>query len=78
MAREKSLKRSGAFCGTEPPKEPPDLPLPEGDKFRAFPPQVSLQEMMRRSAQIREWFPESVPTPEERWRAKTEVEFRLL
>ena len=75
----KSWKLSGESSGTgERPAGSGDLILPEGDKFRALPPQVSIKEMMRRSPQIREWFPESVPTAEERWRAKRHAEFRLL
>lgn len=30
-----------------------------------------------RIRQIREWFPEAIPTAEERWRAKVQVEFHL-
>ncbi|MCW5559634.1 MAG: hypothetical protein KIT22_17595 [Verrucomicrobiae bacterium] len=57
--------------------ETPDLVLPEGDPFRSLPPQLSLAEFIIRNRQLREWFPQGIPTPEERWLAKTDVEFVL-
>ena len=54
-----------------------DLVFPEGDPFRSLPPQLSLAEFIVRNRQLREWFPHGIPTPEERWRAKTDAEFIL-
>ena len=54
-----------------------DFDLPEGEGIAALPPLVSLEQMIKRSRQLREWFPIGIPTPEERWRAKTDVEFHL-
>jgi hypothetical protein len=33
--------------------------------------------MIQRSRQLRQWFPDGLPSEEERWRAKTTDEFRL-
>ena len=54
-----------------------DLELPVWDLPRSMPPLVTLPEMMRRIRQLREWFPEGIRTPEERWKAKTDVAFIL-
>jgi len=54
-----------------------ELNLPVGETFRALPPQVSLTRFMERNRQLRQWFPAGLRTAEERWQAKTEVEFRL-
>lgn len=53
------------------------LNLPEGDGFRSLPPQVSLEELIRRNRQLRRWFPAGLPTEEERWQTKRAAEFRL-
>jgi len=42
-----------------------------------LPPQLSLAEFIARNRQLREWFPQGIPTPEERLRAKTDAEFVL-
>ena len=54
-----------------------DLILPDGETFRSLPPRVSMPEMMRRIRELRQWFPEGLRRPEERWAAKSDVEFRL-
>lgn len=59
------------------PRPNPELNFPEGQRFRALPPRLSLAELIRRNRQLRLWFPASLPRPEERWRAKTTMEFRL-
>jgi hypothetical protein len=52
-----------------------DLPDPEG--FTSLPTWVSLERMMTGSRQMRAWFPAGIRTPEERWQAKTDQEFKL-
>ena len=52
--------------------EPVDEPL-----VRRLPPQVSLEEMRRRSRQLRAWFPAGIRSAEERWRDKTTDPFIL-
>lgn len=54
-----------------------ELHLPEDPGFAPQPPRVSLAQMMARSRQLRAWFPSGIRTPEERWQAKTTLEFRL-
>lgn len=54
-----------------------DLNLPEGEGFRSMPPRLSMAEFVRRNQELRRWFPNGLKTPEERWKAKTEVEFHL-
>lgn len=78
MAAETSTTPSFASCET------PDsvfaeleLKLPDGEGFRSLPPQVSLAKMIQRIRQLREWFPAGLRCPEERWQAKTTVEFQL-
>jgi hypothetical protein len=68
---------SDSHESNEGPQSSLDLKLPPGEKFRSLPPLVSIEEMMRRSRQLREWFPAGLPTEQERWRAKSEVEFKL-
>ena len=52
-----------------------DLPNPEG--FTSLPTWVSLERMMKGIRQMRAWFPAGIPTPEERWQAKSTQEFKL-
>jgi hypothetical protein len=52
-----------------------DLPNPEG--FTSLPTRVSLERMMKGIRQMRAWFPAGIPTPEERWQAKSTQEFKL-
>lgn len=54
-----------------------ELNLPVDEGFAPLPPLVSLPEMIQRSRQLRHWFPEGIATPEERWRAKSELPFVL-
>jgi len=39
---------------------------------------VPFDRMRDRIRQLRAWFPASLPTPEERWKAKVQVEFRIM
>jgi len=69
---------SSASSGIHDARAPSlELNLPDGEGFRSFPPRVSMLEMMRRIRQLRHWFPEGLRRPEERWAAKSDVEFRL-
>jgi hypothetical protein len=52
-----------------------DLPNPEG--FTSLPTRVSLVRMRKGIRQMRAWFPAGIPTPEERWQAKSTQEFKL-
>ncbi len=52
-----------------------ELPNPEG--FTSLPTWVSLERMLKGIRQMRAWFPAGIPTPEERWQAKTTQEFKL-
>jgi hypothetical protein len=54
-----------------------ELDLPEGEAFRSLPPRVSLAAMMKRNRELRQWFPSGLRRPEERWAAKSNVEFHL-
>ena len=54
-----------------------DLNFPDGEELRSFPPRVSLAEMIERNRQLRRWFPAGLRRAEERWQAKTAVEFHL-
>jgi hypothetical protein len=42
-----------------------------------LPPLCSIEQMMQRSRELRRWFPAGLPTEEERWLAKSNVEFCL-
>jgi hypothetical protein len=54
-----------------------ELNLPDGEGFAPLPPLVPLSEMIERSRQLRHWFPQGIPSPGERWRAKSELPFVL-
>lgn len=53
------------------------LDLPSEPGFVSSPPLVSLAVMAERIRQLRRMFPNGIPTEEERWRRKCDVEFRL-
>ena len=59
------------------PRPDLDFELPEADGFTSVAPLVSLERMISGSRQMRAWFPAGIPTAEERWRAKSDVEFCL-
>jgi hypothetical protein len=52
-----------------------DMPDPEG--CTSLPTWVSLERMMKGIREMRAWFPDGIPTAEERWQAKTTQEFKL-
>ncbi len=54
-----------------------ELELPVAPSLPRVPAKISLSEMMRKCQELRQWFPESIPTLKERWEAKREVEFQL-
>jgi len=74
--RYEQLKLSSGSCEI---RDAPslDLHLPDGEGFSPLPPHVSLGQMIRRSHQLREWFPGGLRSPQERWLAKTTHEFQL-
>ena len=74
METGKSTKPSSETCEVH---NLPDLDLPTDPHFAPLPPQVSIEQMIKRSRELREWFPDGVPTEEERWRAKSNLEFQL-
>lgn len=78
MAAEKYTKPSSDSCEIhDAPSLDLKLELPEGEEFSSLPPLVSLAELIRRSHQLRQWFPTGLRPAEERWQAKTTVEFHL-
>jgi hypothetical protein len=76
---EKCTKLSSGSCEIHDAPSAPnlDLHLPDGEGFKPLPPRVSLGQMIRRSHQLREWFPGGLRSPQERWLAKTTHEFQL-
>lgn len=54
-----------------------ELNLPEDRGFISRPPRVSLVQMIKRSQQLRAWFPAGIRTPEERWQAKSTQVFKF-
>jgi hypothetical protein len=78
MGTGKSTTPSSDSCGTHDKALPTlDLNLPDEDRFRSWPSRISMAEFVRRNQVLRQWFPNGLKTPEERWRAKTDVEFHL-
>jgi hypothetical protein len=53
------------------------LVFPVDPDFRSLPPKVSMDRYLEFNRQIREWFPGSIPTEEERLARKVDVEFVL-
>ncbi len=54
-----------------------DLVFPVGGFVATLPPLISIEEMIERSRQLRDWFPAGIRSDEERWKAKTDVPFVL-
>jgi hypothetical protein len=78
MAAERYTIRSSASSEIHDATSPGlELELPNGEGFDSLPPRVSLAEMIERSRQLRCWFPTGLRRAEERWQAKTDVEFHL-
>jgi hypothetical protein len=61
----------------KPVQEHAGLELPTDSPPIQVPPQISLDTMQRRIKEIAKMFPDSVPTPEERFRTKIDVPFEL-
>jgi hypothetical protein len=59
------------------PRPSLDLDLPDAEGFRSMPPLVSIEHMIRTNKRFRALFPNGIPTEEERWARKRDVEFRL-
>jgi hypothetical protein len=53
------------------------LEFPVEPDFRPLPPLISIEAMIRRSAELRKMFPDGIPTEEERLAAKVSEEFVL-
>ena len=68
---------TGKISETYDHDDGPGLDLPTDSHFTPLPPQVSIEQMIKWSRELREWFPDGVPTAEERWRAKSNLEFTL-
>lgn len=78
MAAVNSMTHSSDSSGTPERHEPNlDLVFPVGGFVATLPPLISIEEMIERSRQLREWFPDGVRSAEERWKAKTDVPFVL-
>ncbi|MCS1410379.1 MAG: hypothetical protein M2R45_03571 [Verrucomicrobia subdivision 3 bacterium] len=54
-----------------------EIDLPNCEGLRVMPGGGSIEQMMERSHALRQWFPQGIPTAQERWEAKRAVEFRL-
>ena len=68
------MKRSSESSATDSLN---DLELPFDPDFHPLPPLVSMEIMIERNAQFRKWFPDGIPTEEERLRSKVSEEFIL-
>jgi hypothetical protein len=55
----------------------PDLELPCEPRTHPLPPEIPLAELVRRCGELRLWFPDAMPTEEERLRSKVAAEFIL-
>ena len=78
MAPEKSTTPSSASSAIRDAAAPSlDLNLPDGEGFRSLPPCLSLERMVERNRQLRQWFPRGLRSAEERWQAKTSVAFEF-
>ncbi len=78
MAPERFTKPSSASCEIhEAALQGADLDLPTGGMDSSLPPRLTMQALMQRNRQLRQWFPSGLPTPEERWQAKCTAEFCL-
>lgn len=68
---------SDSSATPERPEPSLDLVFPEGGFVATLPPLISIEDMIERSRQLREWFPAGIRSAEERWKAKTDVPFVL-
>lgn len=78
MATERFTRPSSTSCEIHEEAAPSlDLDFPSGDARRLLPPRIPLATMVQRNRQLRQWFPNGLKSPEERWSAKTTAEFYL-
>ncbi len=79
MATKKSTKPSSESSVTREAPAPrgTEVEFPSDPDFVSRPPLVSLELMARRIRQLREMFPKGIPTEDERWLRKCDVEFHL-
>ena len=78
MEQKKSTKPSFESCDTSRAgKAEPMLNLPDDPDFISIPPDISLSAMCRYIEELRKAFPNSIPTDEERLRAKVDIEFKF-
>ena len=54
-----------------------DLDLPLDAPPIQTPPQVSIEVMQRKIEELIKWFPDSIPSAEERWKSKSKVPIEL-
>jgi hypothetical protein len=54
-----------------------DLELPVAPDFVSLPPRRSLEEVLPWMEELRRWFPQSIPSDEQRLAHKVDVEFVL-
>lgn len=78
MAQPRSTRRCPEPPARRNEAESADrLDLPVAPDFISLPPTVSLDQALLLIEQIRSWFPEAVPTAEEREAARVHAEFVL-
>ena len=70
-------KSSSQLVPDEASNETGCLELPDAPDFISLPPSLSVDQTLMLNEQTKEWFPRSVPTREERWLRKVNVEFVL-
>lgn len=77
-ARLQSMNKSSKPPGNvEAPVSADSLDLPVEPGFATYPPTVALAQALVLNEQAKAWFPQSMPTPEERLARKVDVEFVL-
>jgi hypothetical protein len=72
-----STKPSCESCATEAAVGASNLEFPVEPDFRSLPPWVPMDVMIERIEDFRRWFPNAIPTEEERLAAKVSEEFAL-
>lgn len=71
METAKSTKHFSESCGAKNV----ELELPVARDYHSEPPLVTLDVMIERIAELRQWFPNGIPTDAERLAAKVHEEF---
>ena len=78
METGKYTTPSAASCEIRDAVRPSlDFELPDGKGFTSLPQTVPLALVIRRSRQLRSWFPAGIRTARERWEAKSTDPFQL-